>query len=444
MNIVLLSGGSGKRLWPLSNDIRSKQFIKIFKKEDGSYESMVQRVYRQIKKADPDATVTIATSKTQVSAIHNQLGEDVGISVEPCRRDTFPAIALATAYLVDVQKIDPEESVVVCPVDPYVEDDYFAALRGLSDQADKGEANLVLMGIEPTYPSEKYGYIIPKTADRTAMVKTFKEKPTAAVAKEYISQGALWNGGVFAYKLKYVMEIAHRLIDFTDYHDLFEKYDTLTKISFDYAVVEKEEKIQVQRFAGQWKDLGTWNTLTEAMGESVIGKGELNEKCSGVHIINEMDVPVLAMGLHDVVVSASPEGILVSDKEQSSYIKPFVDRFEQQVMFAEKSWGSFKVIDVERESMTIKVTLNAGHGMNYHSHRNRDEVWVVISGQGETIVDGVEQKVKAGDVITMLAGCRHTVIAGTELKLVEVQLGTDINVHDKEKFALEYSRRAGQ
>lgn len=438
MNIVLLSGGSGKRLWPLSNDIRSKQFIKIFKKEDGTYESMVQRVYRQIKKADADAAVTIATSKTQVSAIHNQLGDEVGISVEPCRRDTFPAIALATAYLVDVQHIDPEEIVVVCPVDPYVEDDYFEALKGLSEQAKKGEANLVLMGIEPTYPSEKYGYIIPESADFTAAVKTFKEKPTADVAKEYIAQGALWNGGVFAYKLKYVMDIAHQLIDFTDYHDLFAKYDTLTRISFDYAVVEKEKKIQVQRFAGQWKDLGTWNTLTEAMEEAVVGKGEMNDTCTGVHIVNEMDVPVLAMGLHDVVISASPEGILVSDKEQSSYIKPFVDKFEQQIMFAEKSWGSFKVIDVETESMTIKVTLNAGHSMNYHSHKNRDEVWVVISGNGKTIVDGFEQVVKAGDVITMSAGCRHTVMAETELKLIEVQLGTDINVHDKQKFALEY------
>lgn len=438
MNIVLLSGGSGKRLWPLSNDIRSKQFIKIFKKEDSTYESMVQRVYRQIKKVDADATVTIATSKTQVSAIHNQLGDEVGISVEPCRRDTFPAIALATAYLADVLHIDPEESVVVCPVDPYVEDDYFEALKGLSEQAEKGEANLVLMGIEPTYPSEKYGYIIPESADHTATVKTFKEKPTSAVAKEYIAQGALWNGGVFAYKLKYVMDVAHQLIDFTDYHDLLAKYDTLTKISFDYAVVEKEKKLQVQRFAGQWKDLGTWNTLTEAMEEAVVGKGEMNDTCTGVHIVNEMDVPVLAMGLHDVVISASPEGILVSDKEQSSYIKPFVDKFEQQIMFAEKSWGSFKVIDVETESMTIKVTLNAGHSMNYHSHKNRDEVWVVISGNGKIIVDGMEQQVKTGDVITMSAGCRHTVMAETELKLIEVQLGTDINVHDKQKFALEY------
>ena len=438
MNIILLSGGSGKRLWPLSNDIRSKQFIKIFKTHDGSYESMVQRVYRQIKAADPNANITIATSKTQVSTIHNQLGEDIGISVEPCRRDTFPAIVLATAYLTDIRGISLEDSVVVCPVDPYVDDVYFESLKALAEQANTGESNLVLMGIEPTYPSEKYGYIIPKSNEILSSVATFKEKPDAAAAQNYIARGALWNGGVFAYKLRYLLDKAHELIDFTDYEDLYAKYHTLDKISFDYAVAEKEDKIQVMRFAGQWKDLGTWNTLTEAMEENVVGNGLLNDRCTDVHIVNEIDVPILAMGLHDVIISASPEGILVSDKEQSSYIKPYVDGMEQQVMFAEKSWGSFRVIDVENESMTIKVTLNAGHSMNYHSHRNRDEVWVVISGQGGTVVDGMKQNVKTGDVITMSAGCRHTVTAYTELKLIEVQLGSDITVHDKQKFDLEY------
>ena len=437
MNIVLLSGGSGKRLWPLSNDIRSKQFIKIFKAEDGAYESMVQRVYRQLKQVDSEVNITIATSRTQISAIHNQLGEGVSISLEPCRRDTFPAIALATAYLHDIQGVSEEESVVVCPVDPYVETDYFEALKRLGEQADKGEANLVLMGIEPTYPSEKYGYIIPQSKDSVSRVSTFKEKPDAETAKSYISRGALWNGGVFAYKLKYVLNKARELIDFTDYQDLFSRYGTLEKISFDYAVVEKEKEIQVMRFAGQWKDLGTWNTLTEAMEEAGIGEAIMNENCRNVHIINELNVPVLAMGLEDVVISASPEGILVSDKEQSSYIKPFVDRIDQQIMFAEKSWGSFRVLDIEDESLTIKVTLNPGHRMNYHSHRNRNEVWVVISGTGRTIVDGMEQEVCAGDVITMQAGCRHTVIASTELKLIEVQLGKEISVHDKQKFSLE-------
>lgn len=436
MNVILLSGGSGKRLWPLSNDIRSKQFIKIFKTETG-YESMVQRVYRQITAVDPDANVTIATSKTQVSSIHNQLGDAVGVCVEPCRRDTFPAIALATAYLHDVKGVSPEEPVVVCPVDPYVNNDYFEALKKLSDLAAAGAANLTLMGIEPTYPSEKYGYIIPESAEAVSKVKTFKEKPDAKTAAAYIAQGALWNGGVFAYKLRYVLDRAHELIDFADYRDLFEKYDSLQKISFDYAVVEKEPEIQVMRFAGQWKDMGTWNTLTEAMEDPSIGKAILDDTCHNVHVLNELDVPVLCMGLKDVVVSASPEGILVSDKDQSSYIKPFVDAINQQIMFAEKSWGSFRVLDVEDESLTIKVTLNPGHRMNYHSHSRRDEVWTVVSGRGCAIVDGTKREVKAGDVIVMKAGCRHTILAESELKLIEVQLGREISVHDKQKFPLE-------
>ena len=435
MYIILLSGGSGKRLWPLSNDIRSKQFIKIFKTVDG-YESMVQRVYRQIKEVDTEANVTIATSKTQVSSIHNQLGSAVGVCVEPCRRDTFPAIALATAYLHDVKGVGLDDAVVVCPVDPYVNNDYFAALKGLSDLAEQGNANLSLMGIEPTYPSEKYGYIIPESADAVSSVKTFKEKPDAATAEKYIARGALWNGGVFAYKLRYVLDKAHELIDFTDYHDLFNKYETLKKISFDYAVVENEPKIQVMRFAGQWKDMGTWNTLTEAMEEPSIGKAILNDTCEGVNVLNELDVPVLCMGLKNVVVSASPEGILVSDKEQSSYIKPYVDSIHQQIMFAEKSWGSFRVLDIEDESMTIKITLNPGHGMNYHSHENRDEVWTIISGTGRAILDGAEKQVKAGDILTMQAGCKHTIFADTELKIIEVQLGKAISVEDKQKYPL--------
>ena len=436
MNIILLSGGSGKRLWPLSNDIRSKQFIKIFKTENGDYESMVQRVYRQIRAMDETATVTIATSKTQVSAIHNQLSENVNVCVEPTRRDTFPAIALATAYLHDVLGVSRDDSVVVCPVDPYVNEDYFAAVKRLSDMAKEGSSNLILMGIEPTYPSEKYGYIIPGDKEEVSPVVAFKEKPDLQKAKEYLSQGALWNGGVFAYRLSYVLKKTEELIGFSDYQKLFDGYKDLNKISFDYAVVEKEPDIQVLRFGGQWKDMGTWNTLTEAMEEPSIGEVMLNESCENVHVVNELDVPVLCMGLKNMVVSASAEGILVSDKEQSSYIKPFVDKISQQIMFAEKSWGSFRVLDVEEESMTIKGILNPGHKMNYHSHEHRNEIWNVIAGNGKAILDGREQTVKPGDVLYMPAGCRHTIIADTELKVIESQLGRDITVQDKIKYPM--------
>ncbi len=437
MNVVLLSGGSGKRLWPLSNDVRSKQFIKFFRKENGEYESMVQRMYRGIKEADENAVVTIATSKSQLSEINNQLGDKVSVSIEPDRRDTFPAIALSCAYLHDVLRVPENEAVVICPVDPYVDETYFKALKDLHALASESDSNLCLLGMEPTYPSAKYGYIIPETQDAVSGVKMFKEKPDEKTAEEYIAQGALWNGGVFAFRLGYILKIAARLLSYTTYDDLYARYSNLERISFDYAVAEKEDNISVMRFNGVWKDLGTWNTLTESIPEKVMGKGIMNDECDNVHIINELNVPILAMGLSDVVITASPEGILVSDKHQSSYIKPYVDQIEGQVMFAEKSWGSFRVLNVEAESMTILVTLNPGHSMNYHSHELRDEVWVVAEGKGTTVVDGMRQNISVGDVITMQAGCRHTVIADTMLKLVEVQLGKEISVYDKRKFELE-------
>lgn len=394
---------------------------------------MVQRVYRQICKVDANAKVTIATSKSQVSAIHNQLGGAVGVSVEPCRRDTFPAIALATAYLHDVMGVGEDEAVVVCPVDPYVEDDYFVALKQLSDLAEKGRSNLTLMGVEPTYPSEKYGYIIPEGKEPVSVVRTFKEKPTEAVAKEYIAEGALWNGGVFAYKLGYVLNRAHELIDFTDYADLFSKYDTLTKISFDYAVVEHEKSIAVMRFKGQWKDLGTWNTLVEAMPEPTMGKVLLNEQCEDVHVINELNVPILCMGLKNVIVSASAEGILVSDTEQSDAIKPFVDAIDQPIMFSEKSWGDYRVLDSQLGSLTLRLNVREGAQMVCHSHDLRDEVWTVLSGEGVVTVDGKEQAVSQGDVVSIPAKAKHTIKAISPLSLLEVQMG-GISVKDKKKY----------
>ena len=437
MNIILLSGGSGKRLWPLSNDIRSKQFIKLFKDENGEYESMVQRVHRQITTVDGDATVTIATSKSQVSAIRNQLGDKVSVCIEPCRRDTFPAIALAAAFLHDEKGVDPDETVAVCPVDPYVSNAYYEAVKKLGALVDEKKANITLMGIEPTYPSEKYGYIIPEAADNVSVVKEFKEKPDTETAKKYIEQGALWNAGVFAFKLGYLMDKAHSMIDFTDYRELYEKYDTLEKISFDYAVVEKEPSIQVMRFAGDWKDVGTWNMMAEVMADVAKGNVTMDDTCVNTNVVNELDIPILCMGCKDMVIAASCDGILVSDKEQSGYMKPYVEKISEDVRYAEKSWGTYTVIDAQPEALTIKVTLRAGNCMKYHSHEYRDEVWTVLNGSGRTVVDGMEQVLRPGDVVTIAAGCKHTLIANTDMSVIEVQVGKDISQADKKVYTLD-------
>lgn len=436
MNVILLSGGSGKRLWPLSNDIRSKQFLKIYKTEYGSYESMVQRVFRQIKAVDSDSVVTIATSKSQVSAIRNQLGEQVSLSVEPTRRDTFPAIALAVSYMHYILGIPSEESVAVCPVDHFVEQDYYHVIKSISEEAKSEETDLVLLGIEPTYPSDKYGYIIPENNNLLTWVKQFKEKPSQETAKQYISEGALWNAGVFAFKIEYVLEISKTIFGTCDYAELLSVYSNLTKISFDYAVVEKAQSIKVLRYGGLWRDIGSWTMLTHTMTEGTVGNVICDNSCKNSHIINNLDIPILCMGLNSITVATSPDGILVAENQSADQIKSHVEQINQNVMYAEKSWGNFHVIDVSVNSMTIKVTMRANDNMTYHSHDYRNEVWIVVSGKGKAIVDGMEQLVEPGDVITIQSGCKHTIFSLTDLVLIEVQLGKDIFVSDKHKYEM--------
>ena len=437
MNIILLSGGSGQRLWPLSNSIRSKQFVPLLRAPEGGQESMVQRVYRQIKAADPDANIVVATGKRQVSAIKNQLGDRVRICVEPCRRDTFPAIVLACAYLADVENIRPEEPVVVCPVDPYVDDSYFAAVRRMAALAAAPDAaNLTLMGIEPTYPSSKFGYIIPQDKAPVSWVVSIKEMPDETTAAAYIARGALWNGGVFAFRLGYLLRAGHRQLDFRRFADLQANYALQKRISFDYAVAENEPDIAVIRYAGQWKDVGTWNTFCEVMSEPTIGKVMLDETCRGTNAVNQLNIPLLCMGCEDMVIAASSDGILVSSKARSSHIKPFVEQVEGEARFAEKSWGSFTILDVQPEATTIRILLNPGHRLAYHSHEHRDEVWTIVAGMGRTVIDGQEKPVRPGDVVTMPAGVRHTLIADSQIQAIEVQIGAEIDVADKTKYDL--------
>lgn len=440
MQLILLSGGSGQRLWPLSNNSRSKQFIDVLTNDDGEMESMVQRVFRQIKSVDPKANVTIATSKSQVSAIRSKLGSHVDLSIEPCRRDTFAAIALAASYLHDVKHIPSTEPIVVCPVDPFVEDEYFVALSELSNIARSGEANLNLLGIEPTYPSEKYGYIIPTTRSRVSKVSTFKEKPSEEIAKEYIKEGALWNGGIFAFKLEYLLKIEHERLGSSSYQWIFDHYSQLPKISFDYAVVEKESKINVIRYHGEWRDLGTWSTLTDTMDRKQVGKSIVDDTCEDVNVINELDIPILTLGIKHAVISASPQGILVSDKIASAKIKPLVEQLNDDVMFADKSWGRFCIINEDSDSITAKLTLKSKHHFQYQTHQYRTEIWTIVSGCGTAIIDGKLVPVQSGSVVEIHNNVKHSMVAEDEMKILEVQIGGKISKDDKVKLNFDFKQ----
>lgn len=432
MNIILLSGGSGTRLWPLSNDVRSKQFLKIFRDENGNHESMVQRMYRMIRVVDGEASITIATSKSQIALIKNQLGDNVDISIEPCRRDTFPAIALSVAYLHDVKHISENDSVVVCPVDSLVERGYFEVLKQLYNASELGEANLCLMGIKPSYPSDKYGYIIPKKD-----YVEFKEKPDVELASEYIRQGALWNGGVFAFKVKYLLNKAKELCGSSNYQELFDGYEKLKKISFDYAVAEHESNIQVIKYSGEWKDLGTWNTFTEAMQDEIGGNAVLGEKCDNVHVINELSIPIVGLGLKNIVIAATPDGILVSDKDASGQLKKYVPN--NRPMYEKRFWGEYRVLDYQSfdgglKSLTKELVILPGKFISYQRHHHRNEIWTFTNGTGLLLINGEIKRVKAGDNAYIRTGDLHAIKAVDELHIIEVQIGDDLVEEDIERF----------
>lgn len=443
MNIILLSGGSGKRLWPLSNDIRSKQFLKLLKNDNDELESMVQRVYRQIREAGIDANIVVATGKSQVDHIKNQLGSKVDIVMEPERRDTFPAIALSSMYLAMEKGMQPDDVVVVLPVDPFADMEYFSTLLQMEKAVKEGVANIVLMGIKPTYPSEIYGYIIPSATkvpvNGATMVDHFREKPNERDAANLIEKGGVWNGGVFAFKLGYIKNIIDKYIKFSSINDVCLRYTSLPKISFDYEVVENEPSIAMVRYEGTWKDLGTWNTLTEVMSENTSGKVIISADCKNTHVLNELDVPIIVLGANNMIVAASPDGILVSDKEQSSQLKPYVETIIQRPMFEERRWGDYKVLgyvshEDGMQSLTKYIRIKNGDNISYQEHSIRDEVWTVVEGEGLLILEGQERFVARGDVISIPKGKKHAIKAINSLHFVEVQIGEELTESDIKRY----------
>lgn len=323
MKIILLSGGSGKRLWPLSNDIRSKQFLQVLESPDGTKESMIQRVVRQIKATGHADGIVVATGEAQKDYVEDQLGSSIGVVTEPCRRDTFPAIALSCSYLAS-NGTSEDEPVIVMPCDTYADDSYFETVCRMAEAVKRGDAELILMGITPTYPSEKFGYIVPKKGaheqGKAMPVARFTEKPDVETAKKLLAEDAMWNGGVFAFRLGYLMAIVEKYMPGKNFTEIHADYEQFPKISFDYEVVEKAKSVGVLPYAGEWRDLGTWNTLTEKLPSTTEGPAKLHD-CQNTHVVNELGIPVMGVGLKDLVIVVSPDGILVSEKSSSEQLK---------------------------------------------------------------------------------------------------------------------------
>ncbi len=442
MQIILLSGGSGKRLWPLSNNARSKQFIKLLTAPDGSKESMVQRVIRQLKESGFSDSITVATSASQRDVIINQLGDEISVVTEPERRDTFPAIALASSYLTHGMHCSADEIVVVMPCDPYTEAGYFETIKRMADAVMDNRAELVLMGIRPTYPSAKYGYVVPVSDNGESgiyRISRFTEKPDVMTAEKLISEGAFWNGGVFAFRLGYMTDIVSRYIQTDTFAGIRSRYGEFPKISFDYEVAERAQSVAVIPFSGGWKDLGTWNTLTDELRDRTIGNVILDKESKNTHVINELELPIMCIGAQNLVIAASCDGILISEKSKSEDIKAYADRLQRRPMYEERRWGEYKVIDTVEfpdgyKTLTKQLKIKSGKGISYQVHRHRDEVWTFVDGEGMLVLDDEVTKIGRGDTVCIRKGVKHAVKAVTDLLFIEVQSGDLLVEEDIERF----------
>lgn len=445
MQLILLSGGSGKRLWPLSNESYSKQFLRILPAPDGTRESMVQRVVRQIRETGLNANITIATGESQRDPIRSQLGDDVHIVTEPERRDTFPAIALACLYLEKELQCGRDEVIVVMPSDPYTDNGYFHTMERMAEAVGQDKGDLVLMGIRPLSPSTKFGYIVPDDSDNASVksVLRFTEKPDEEKARELIDGGALWNGGVFAFRLGYMLDIIQGYILADSFSEARSRYAELPKISFDYEVAEKARSVSVVPYEGLWKDLGTWNALSEVLEGNIVGEGFLDEASRNTHIVNQLDIPCICVGAEDLVVAASPDGILVADKDSCERLKPYVEQMNGRPMYEERRWGTYKVVDRFTSSdgsqaLTKHLFIKSGKSISYQKHSHRNEVWTFVDGNGLLLIEDKISQVQAGDVVCIKKGQKHSLKALTDLHLIEVQIGDSLIEEDIVRHSMEW------
>ncbi|UKS30981.1 cupin domain-containing protein [Paenibacillus sp. HWE-109] len=443
MRIVLLCGGSGKRLWPLSNEIRSKVFLKLLKSADGTRESMIQRICRQLDEVGLLQSTCIITHHSQVEITRTYVGEDIPIISEPYKRGTFPAIGLAISYLHENMDVEPNETICILPVDTFADTAFFQLLHRFPDVLAQSKAALALLGTKPNQPSDQFGYIVPvlpKDPGGYAFIHQFREKPDEQTAGCLIEQMALWNCGIFAFSLQFMLTYLQEMGHPVQVDAWRAAYEHLANESFDREVVEHTQPAVVLAYEGLWNDLGSWKALTEHFNDRVIGTGRISDNSSNTHIINELPYPIEVIGVPDIIVAASADGILIANKEQANLIKERYTTVSLIPKYGEKSWGIYRVLhyckdELGTETMIKQVELAQGKATSYHQHHLRQEIITILSGSAEILLEDIRYKLLAGDVLQIPAGMKHGIKAITPLIFMEVLLGRELTEEDITRLA---------
>lgn len=401
MKVVLLSGGSGTRLWPVSTECCPKQFIPFFEEN----ESMLNKTYNNVKKIFP--SIYVATQKSYINLIDRQINERINFIIEPDKIGTFGAVLNIANYFKYVENLSDNELISIIPTDHDVDSTFYSILDDASLYLQNSNINVCLIGIKPSYPSTQYGYII----HENNIVKKFKEKPDTKTANKLIQKKALWNSGILVFKLKFIIDISKKYLEYNTYEQFVEIYSKLPKNSFDKEILEKIDNIGIIKSNKIWNDLGTWENLSK--------KISLPDKYN-TNIINFENKKIKNNGVNDSIIVNSKDGILL--------VKKNVD----EIFW--RHWGNFKIIDNYQESgNNIKIKLLnilKNNNISYQFHKYRNEVWFILSGCGEVILDKKIIHVSSGDIIQIPKRKLHSIKAIEDIQIIEVQYGIENSEED--------------
>jgi mannose-1-phosphate guanylyltransferase/mannose-6-phosphate isomerase len=449
MKSIILAGGVGTRLWPLSREYYPKQFIPLEGK------SLFQKTYERATRLSDPEEIFVVTNEIHQYLVRNQI-EELGYTIsddhllaEPVGKNTLPAISWA---MQRIRTIYSSATAVVFPSDHILGD---SALDQIRDSEPLAQKYLVTFGIKPTLPHTGYGYIKPgKALSHGASVDEFKEKPDETTAQEYVRNGYLWNSGIFLLSIDSFFKELKKYRP--DLFDAFSEgnaadYRKLESISIDYGLLEHSKKVSVVTLETEWNDLGTFKALYDSElhdSEGNVGKAEYFSAKN--NFVQAPGKHVGLIGVHDLIVVDTSDALLICDTGHTEQVKQLVNRYNERndpvTKFhrqVHRPWGSYTVLE-ETEIYKIKrVSVKPGQKLSLQLHHHRSEHWVVVSGTAEVELNGETRFLRQGESTFVRSGMRHRLKNPgiIPLEVIEVQLGEYLEENDIVRFDDEYGRK---
>ncbi|MBR6297638.1 MAG: mannose-1-phosphate guanylyltransferase/mannose-6-phosphate isomerase [Candidatus Gastranaerophilales bacterium] len=460
MHGIILAGGSGSRLWPLSRDLYPKQLLKL-----NSDKSLLEKTYERLMGImDIDNILAITNSK-HIGSVRMQLSQynkDVRVLAEPVAKNTAPAIAVATKYLLD---FETDDIVLVVPSDHLIND--FEGFRKTVKEAEKlaKEGYLVTIGVKPKNAGVGYGYI--KAGEKIEdgyKVDSFKEKPDKDKALEYFNDKSYyWNSGILIFRASVFMEtlkenapeIYENTVNFNfKIQDDIEymRFNQYPSISVDYAVMEHAKNIAMVEMLSDWSDMGSWEAVYSINNKDKDGNVEIgniiSKDCQNSMLYSSGRL-LTGVGLKDVIVVETPDAVLVCDRNDTQGVKEVFETLRETKNDTHRihttvyrPWGYYTVLNQGDGYLTTMICVSRKGQLSLQSHNHRSEHWVVLSGTARVTLEDKVFMLKAGSSIDIPVRAVHSLANpyDTELKIIEVQKGDLLVEEDIVRYKDIYGR----